>query len=131
MLIHCFKDAFTAPLHSNERGADNRKHRSSTVARVRFRANMFAEPLSSNELFRLLGVMSQYRTLEMFKCMGPIIFVRVFLWIRSWQDTYCIYLVKAIIEKGYICNAALGYVSHVQGCKFENPILGELLTTFL
>jgi hypothetical protein len=37
---------------SNERSADHRKHRSSIVARVRFRGNVFTEPLPSNELFR-------------------------------------------------------------------------------
>jgi hypothetical protein len=51
---------FTLPLRSNERGPEHRKHRSSVVAHVRFRGNVFTEPLPSNELFRLLGVMSQY-----------------------------------------------------------------------
>jgi hypothetical protein len=51
---------FTAPLRSNERGADHRKHCSSIVASVRFREYVFTEPLPSNELFPLSGVMSQY-----------------------------------------------------------------------
>jgi hypothetical protein len=41
VLIHCCRDVFTAPLRSNERGADHGKHSSSTVARVRFRGNVF------------------------------------------------------------------------------------------
>jgi hypothetical protein len=48
------------PLRSNEHGADLRKHGSSIVARVRFRLYVFTEPLPSNELFKLSGVMSQY-----------------------------------------------------------------------
>jgi hypothetical protein len=51
---------FTAPLRSNERGVDHTKHLSSIVEHVHFRENMFTEPLPSNELFRLSGVMSQY-----------------------------------------------------------------------
>jgi hypothetical protein len=51
---------FTAPLRSNDRGADHRKYRSSIASRVRFRENVFTEPLASNDLFRLSGVMSQY-----------------------------------------------------------------------
>jgi hypothetical protein len=47
---------FAAPLHSNERGADHRKHHSSIVAR----GNVFTEPLPINEIFRLSGIMSQY-----------------------------------------------------------------------
>jgi hypothetical protein len=35
-------------LPSNERGAEHRKHNSSTAAHVNFRANMFTEPLPSN-----------------------------------------------------------------------------------
>jgi hypothetical protein len=58
--LHCCRDVFTAPLRSNEYGTDHRKHRSSTVARVRFHGNVFTEPLPSNELFLLSGVMSQY-----------------------------------------------------------------------
>jgi hypothetical protein len=54
------RDMFTAPLRSNARGADHRKHRSSITARVHFRGNVFTEPLPSNELSRLSGVMSQY-----------------------------------------------------------------------
>jgi hypothetical protein len=50
---------FTAPLRSNERGADHRKHRSSIVEGVHFRGNVFTEPFPSNELFRLGDVMSQ------------------------------------------------------------------------
>jgi hypothetical protein len=60
MLIHYYKDVFTAPLHSNPRGADHRKYLSSIVARVRFRGNILTEPLPSNELFVLSGVMSQH-----------------------------------------------------------------------
>jgi hypothetical protein len=41
------QDVFTAPLRSKERGADHRKHRSSIVARVLFRGNVFSEPLLS------------------------------------------------------------------------------------
>jgi hypothetical protein len=59
MLIYCFTGEFIAPLHSKERGADHIKYRSSTVVFVRFRGNVFAEQLPSNELFRLSGVMSQ------------------------------------------------------------------------
>jgi hypothetical protein len=62
LLFHCCRDVFTAPSRSNERGADHRKLRSSIVARVRFQGNVFTEPLPSNELFRLSGVMSQYKT---------------------------------------------------------------------
>jgi hypothetical protein len=51
---------FTAPLRSNKRGTGDRKHRSPIVAHVRFRGNMFTEPLPSNVIFRLSGVMSQY-----------------------------------------------------------------------
>jgi hypothetical protein len=40
-------------------GVDHRKHCSSIVASFRFRGIMFTEPLPSNELFRLSGVMSQ------------------------------------------------------------------------
>jgi hypothetical protein len=50
---------FTAPRRSNERDADHRKHRRSIDARFLFRGNVFTELLLSNELFRLLGVMSQ------------------------------------------------------------------------
>jgi hypothetical protein len=51
---------FTAQLRSNKRGANHRKHRSSMVARVRFRWNVFTETLPSIKIFQLLGVMSQY-----------------------------------------------------------------------
>jgi hypothetical protein len=51
---------FTAPLLNNARGEDHRKHCSSVVARIRFRGNVFAEPLPSNRLFRFLDVMLQY-----------------------------------------------------------------------
>jgi hypothetical protein len=51
---------FTAPLRTNAHGADHRKHSSSIGERVRFCGNVFTEPLPSNELFRLSGVMSQY-----------------------------------------------------------------------
>jgi hypothetical protein len=60
MYIFVYFDVFTAPLRSNERGDDHRKHRFSIVARVRYRGNVFSEPLPSNELFWLSGVMSQY-----------------------------------------------------------------------
>jgi hypothetical protein len=60
LLIHCCKDVFTAPLLSKECGADHRKHRSSVVARGRFRGNVFTEPLPSRKLFRLSGVIAQY-----------------------------------------------------------------------
>jgi hypothetical protein len=60
MLIYCCRGGFTAPLHSNERVADHRKHHSSIVVRVRFRGNVINESLPSNELFRLSDVMSQY-----------------------------------------------------------------------
>jgi hypothetical protein len=59
VLIHCCRDVY-ALLRSNERGVDHRKHRCSVAARVRFRGNVFTEPLPSNELFRLSGVISQY-----------------------------------------------------------------------
>jgi hypothetical protein len=39
-----------------------RERRSSIFARVRFRGNVFTEPLTSSELFRLSGVMSQYES---------------------------------------------------------------------
>jgi hypothetical protein len=42
---------FTAPLLRNKSGADQRKHRSSIVAGVRFREKVFTEPLPSNESF--------------------------------------------------------------------------------
>jgi hypothetical protein len=58
-ILSC-RDVFTAPLRSKESGADHRKHRSSIVVHVRFRGNMFTEPLHSNELFRLSGVMLLY-----------------------------------------------------------------------
>jgi hypothetical protein len=57
MLIRCCRDVFTAPLRSNERGADHRKQRFSIVTRVPFRGDVFTEPLPSNEVF---GVMTQY-----------------------------------------------------------------------
>jgi hypothetical protein len=60
VLIHCCRNVFTAPLRSNERELDHRKHRSFIVAPVRFLGNVFTERLPSNELFRLSGVMSQY-----------------------------------------------------------------------
>jgi hypothetical protein len=41
LLIHCCTDVLSAPMHSNARGADHRKHRSSIVAHIRFRGNMF------------------------------------------------------------------------------------------
>jgi hypothetical protein len=55
---------FTAPFRSNERDAYHRKYRSSIVALIRFRGNVFTEPLPNNELFRFSGVMSQYYTLN-------------------------------------------------------------------
>jgi hypothetical protein len=42
---------FIAPLPSNARGADYRKHRFSIAARVRFRRNVFTEQLPSNTCF--------------------------------------------------------------------------------
>jgi hypothetical protein len=63
VLIHCCKDVFTAPLLSNARGTDHRKDRSSIVACVRFRGNVFTVPLPSTELFWLSDVMSQYERL--------------------------------------------------------------------
>jgi hypothetical protein len=57
---------FTAPLCSNELGADHRKHRSSIVAGVRFCGSVFTELLPSNELFRLAGVISQYKEEEVY-----------------------------------------------------------------
>jgi hypothetical protein len=59
-LIHCCRYTFIASLHSNARGADHSKHRFSIVARFRFRGNMFTEPLPSNKLFRLSGIISHY-----------------------------------------------------------------------
>jgi hypothetical protein len=41
VLIHCSRDMLTAPMLSNERGANYRKHRSSIVTRVRFRGNVY------------------------------------------------------------------------------------------
>jgi hypothetical protein len=61
MLIHCCRDVFAAPLHSNERDADHKK-RSSIVAPVCFLGNVFTEPLPSYELFRLSGVVLHYHT---------------------------------------------------------------------
>jgi hypothetical protein len=52
---------FTAPLRSNERGADHIKHRSSIVARVRLSGKVFTEPLLSNVLFRHSGVIPHIR----------------------------------------------------------------------
>jgi hypothetical protein len=52
--------------------AGHTKHRSSIVARARFRGNVFTELLPSNELFLLSGVMSQY---EWMKTMSEIIVV--------------------------------------------------------
>jgi hypothetical protein len=60
MLIHCCRDVFTLPLRSKVRGADHEKHRSFIFALVRFRGNVFTEPLPNNELFQLSGVMSHY-----------------------------------------------------------------------
>jgi hypothetical protein len=54
MLMHCCRDVF-APLHGNARGAPL-----SIVSRVRYRGDVFTEPLPNNKLFRLSGVMSQY-----------------------------------------------------------------------
>jgi hypothetical protein len=53
-----------APFRSNKRGHDHRKHCFSIFARVSFRGNVFTEPLLSNGLFRLSGVMSQYMSLH-------------------------------------------------------------------
>jgi hypothetical protein len=61
MLIHCCRAVFTAPLRSNVRGADHRKHHSSTVAHVHFHGNVFIELLPSKELFWVSGVMSKYK----------------------------------------------------------------------
>jgi hypothetical protein len=60
LLIHCCRNVFTAPLHSNDRGADHRKHRSFFVARFGFREYVFTDLLPSNKLFRLSSIMSQY-----------------------------------------------------------------------
>jgi hypothetical protein len=60
MLIHCCRDIFTTPLHSNEHDTDHRKHHSSIVARIYFHRKVFTEPLPRNELFQLSGIMSQY-----------------------------------------------------------------------
>jgi hypothetical protein len=59
-MIHLCRDVFTALLHNNEGGADQRMLRPSIVASVHFRRNVFAEPLPNNELFLLSGVMSHY-----------------------------------------------------------------------
>jgi hypothetical protein len=58
--IHCCTDVFTAPLRSNKRCDEHIKRCSSIFARVHFRRSMFTEPLPSNELFRVAGIMSQY-----------------------------------------------------------------------
>jgi hypothetical protein len=60
MLIHGCRDMFATPLPNNERGAEHRKRRTSIVAG----GNVFAKPLSSNELFRLSGVVSQYKVTQ-------------------------------------------------------------------
>lgn len=51
LIQHCCRDAFTALWHSNECGADHRKHRSSTVVHVHLHGNVFTEPLLSKKLF--------------------------------------------------------------------------------
>jgi hypothetical protein len=51
---------FTAPLRSNERGADHGKHRSSIFIPFRFRGKVFTEPLPNNEPSQLSGITSQY-----------------------------------------------------------------------
>jgi hypothetical protein len=55
---------FTAPLLSNARGADHRKHRSCIIAPFRFQGNVLAEPLPSSELFTLSVVMSHCSLLK-------------------------------------------------------------------
>jgi hypothetical protein len=44
----------------NDRGTDHRKHSAFILARIRFRGNLFTEPLPNSEPFQLSGVMSQY-----------------------------------------------------------------------
>jgi hypothetical protein len=61
---------FTAPLRSNERGPDHRKHRCPIVARVRFCWNVFTELLPSNKIFWLPGVMSKYVLLALLETFG-------------------------------------------------------------
>jgi hypothetical protein len=51
---------FTAQLLSNAREVNHRKHRSPNVALVHFLGNVFRKPLSSNELLRLSGFMSEH-----------------------------------------------------------------------
>jgi hypothetical protein len=71
ILIHCCRDVFTAPLRSSESGADHREHRFSIVACVLFCGNVFTEPLPSNKLFKLSGVMSQYIIRHMYSVKSP------------------------------------------------------------
>jgi hypothetical protein len=52
---------------TSEVGA-HRENRSSIVARIRFRGNVFTELLSSNELFRLSGVLLQYSNCSRAQC---------------------------------------------------------------
>jgi hypothetical protein len=49
-IIVCCRGVFAATLRSNKCDADHRKHRSSIVALVRLRGNMFTDPLPNNEL---------------------------------------------------------------------------------
>jgi hypothetical protein len=60
MLIHCCSDVFTALFHSNQCGANHRKHHTSVVAHICFHGYVFTEWLLSSELFWLSGIMSQY-----------------------------------------------------------------------
>jgi hypothetical protein len=59
VLSHRWSDVFAAPLRSNTRGPDCRKHHPSIVAFVRFCGIMFTKSLPSIELFKL-SCMSQY-----------------------------------------------------------------------
>jgi hypothetical protein len=54
---------FAVPLRSISTALTTVNNLSYIVGRVRFRGNVFTEPLPSNEFFRLSGVMSQYTVL--------------------------------------------------------------------
>jgi hypothetical protein len=61
MLIHCYRDVFIAPLHSNKHGTDHKRKNTALLLLHTFTSiGMFTEPLPMSELFQLAGVMSQY-----------------------------------------------------------------------
>jgi hypothetical protein len=94
VLIHCCRDVFNAPLRSNERGIDHRKHRFYCCARS-LPLECISESLLSNERFQLSGVMSRYEYYrlskgnmsEELKLLKEFRFLKLFL--NSWKLRHC------------------------------------------